>query len=74
MNHQSKAALRILRLYHWRTALHFRAQGLNESADFHIGFVQMLNEFFDLGDTADRDDQRMKGEPLKPAQGPSYDE
>ena len=48
-------ALRELSLYHWRTALYYRAQDLNESANFHIGFVQLLNDFFPVGDTAEQD-------------------
>lgn len=69
------AALRALRLWHWRKVTHNRhearvqelhgrnmsAKNLNLTADFHLKQVQVLNEFFpELGDTAERDAERTK--------------
>lgn len=62
--------LRALRLYHWRRAIVHRngeeyckskgylkdAEGFNRKANRHICAVQTLNSFFDVGDTAEKDD------------------
>ena len=66
-NTSNLIALRELRLYHWQTALYFRSLDLNESADFHIGFVQILNDFFPVGDTAEHDaEARDRAHKVKP--------
>jgi len=60
--------LRKLRLHHWQTALKLRAYGqtpgmrksdtkhYDKKADFHLTQVQLLNNFFPIGDTAEKDD------------------
>lgn len=61
--------LRRLRLWHWRKAMEVRKllerqratlsaeviKGRTATIYTHIGFVQTLNVFFDIGDTAERD-------------------
>lgn len=59
--------LRALRLYHYQAMLRLRtyaadadmrdsdSKHYNKRANFHLGFVQTLNEFFPIGDTAERD-------------------
>lgn len=59
--------LRALRVYHWQKASEHRhmsnvkpmyphiAKWHVEQADFHIKQVQLLNEFFEIGDTAESD-------------------
>mgnify|MGYP003577262532 CR=1 FL=1 len=61
--------LRALRLWHWRQCLMNRTGAesitydspvkdtLNLHADFHLAQVQLLNEFFPVGDTAEGDDK-----------------
>ena len=65
------ARLRELRLWHWREAMKQRARErrlesfivplpekvgqARELANFHIKQVQTLNDFFPMGDTAERD-------------------
>lgn len=62
--------VRALRLYHWRRVTvnrnseaycqskgyTQRAEDFKRKASFHLGAVQTLNSFFDVGDTAERDD------------------
>lgn len=56
--------LRDLRLYHWQAVLRLRtyadmrksdSEHYHKRANFHLGQVQLLNEFFPIGDTAERD-------------------
>lgn len=59
--------LRALRLYHWQVALRLRAyaadadmrksdsEHYNKRANFHLTQVQLLNDFFPIGDTAEHD-------------------
>ena len=65
--------LRALRVWHWREAMRLRKKANrqadkgvadettihanNEKADYHIKQVQLLNEFFGIGDTAEADDK-----------------
>lgn len=61
--------LRALRLWHWRECLSIRdtaqqldgpewlKDNMNLDADFHLAQVQLLNEFFPVGDTAEGDDK-----------------
>lgn len=61
------AGLRALRLYHWQAVLNLRSYAAdadmrksdskhyNKRADFHLTQVQLLNDFFPIGDTAERD-------------------
>lgn len=65
------AKLRALRLWHWRRVLEQRSnqqlcfndkayklsRSYEVSADFHLAQVQLLNEFFPVGDTAEGDDK-----------------
>jgi hypothetical protein len=67
--------LRALRLHHWRKVLLRRkqqvayekinsvamAQQCREIANFHLGQVQLLNEFFYIGDTAEIDAEEKEG-------------
>lgn len=63
--------LRELRLWHWRQMGRARrraldklntdpksalGKALNKEANWHLGAVQRLNEFFPIGDTAEADD------------------
>jgi hypothetical protein len=63
---ESLGRLRALRVWHWRSLLRFRnlarqavnsddVRRYNAEADTHLGFVQSLNDFFEVGDTAERD-------------------
>lgn len=66
----AQGRLRAMRLFHWRSVLahrmYARGKGLtprfikdeNAVADMHLGFVQTLNDFFAVGDTAERDAER----------------
>lgn len=61
--------LRALRLWHWNKILehrryatrlssverHYMAQIADDLADEHLGFVQTLNGFFPIDDTAEKD-------------------
>lgn len=58
--------LREARLWHWKQVLSQRkmaeewnnsilAAAFNTLANFHLGHVQTLNEFFEIGDTAEKD-------------------
>ena len=59
--------LRDLRLYHWQAVLRLRvyaadvdmrksdSEHYNKRANFHLSQVQLLNDFFPIGDTAERD-------------------
>ena len=59
--------LRALRLHHWQAVLNLRSYAAdadmrksdskhyNKRADFHLTQVQLLNDFFPIGDTAERD-------------------
>lgn len=59
--------LRALRLYHWQAVLRLRSyaadadmrksdsEHYNKRANFHLTQVQLLNDFFPIGDTAERD-------------------
>lgn len=61
--------LRNLRLYHWQAVLRLRryakdcearrsdADHYNKRAVFHLTQVQLLNDFFPIGDTAERDNE-----------------
>lgn len=62
----SLAPLRGLRLYHWLEVVEYRRLAAdyprtdlircyNAKADMHLKFVQTLNEFFPVGDTAEQD-------------------
>jgi hypothetical protein len=60
-------ALRELRLYHWREMIMSMAEVYNDprtcavsnvanqTANMHLGFVQTLNDFFPVDDTAEKD-------------------
>lgn len=62
--------LRDIRLFHWREAMRMRrrakgytakgnnavAKALNKQANKHTRYVQVLNDHFPIGDTAERDD------------------
>lgn len=61
--------LRELRLHHWKTALAYREYSTTTAsgtlsaryvqlADQHLKFVQVLNDFFPIGDTAEQDAQK----------------
>jgi len=61
-------SLRALRLWHWKECLKAREAAkhvefsiskklANREADFHLKQVQLLNEFFETGDTAERNAQ-----------------
>lgn len=69
--HNADALLRLraLRLWHYRQLVDCRraaskaetpyfAERCNAEAATHLGFVQSLNDFFEMGDTAEADDQR----------------
>ena len=72
MNKLSGDKLRNLRLWHWREAMHYRKRAkvwrqrgksdmereMDERANQHIKFVQTLNDFFPMGDTAEQDDAK----------------
>ena len=59
--------LRALRLYHWQAVLRLRSyaadadmrksdsEHYNKRANFHLKQVQLLNDFFPIGDTAEHD-------------------
>jgi hypothetical protein len=61
--------LREIRLYHWRWMMtnakardaferkgdRYAAKEFAHKASEHLGFVQSLNDFFPIGDTAERD-------------------
>lgn len=57
--------LRKVRLYHWNCAINITAHAvwvrkntlshLNKAHATHMTFVQILNQFFDIGDTAEKD-------------------
>lgn len=65
------ADLRALRLWHWRQVTANRlaarmhmvegnrglAAARNKTADQHVKFVQILNDFFPVGDNAEGDDR-----------------
>lgn len=68
-NRDALHRLRVLRLWHWRALLAARMHArscasaslmrqYNDAADTHLKFVQSLNDFFENGDTAERDCQR----------------
>jgi len=55
--------LRVLRLWHWEKALQarremddqFMVSNSRDAYNFHMAAVQTLNDFFSIGDTAERD-------------------
>ena len=61
------AGLRALRLYHYLAMVQLRAYAnddalepnhrkhYNKRANVHLGFVQTLNDYFEIGDTAEGD-------------------
>jgi hypothetical protein len=65
--------LRELRLWHWQQAMECRAKGkmareartpmpsFDDRANQHIKFVQTLNDFFPMGDNAERDAENSCG-------------
>jgi hypothetical protein len=67
VNYAQHDALRALRLHHYQAMLRLRSyaddadmrksdsQHYNKRANVHLGFVQTLNEFFPIDDTAERD-------------------
>lgn len=69
---EGKERLRQLRLWHWRAALSARDRARpmlpwgkrnafwDDLANKHIRFVQTLNDFFEVGETAELDDQKSK--------------
>jgi hypothetical protein len=68
---EGQKRLRELRLWHWKQVLIWRdlakyassrhfADSYNKAADEHIKFVQTLNDFFDVGDTAEKDNDTNK--------------
>lgn len=65
---QAAELLRPIRLYHWREAIRhsdlaFISADLDVkassalAAEFHMRYVQQLNEFFEPGDTAEADNK-----------------
>ena len=65
--------VRALRLWHWRGVMHHRnaanfyrtkkgyekeIEWRDRQADFHLKAVQTLNQFFEAGDTAEKDDTK----------------
>lgn len=52
---QQQAIFRALRLVHWDALKLCRANGLNHSANAHVVYIQALNDFFPVGDTAEKD-------------------
>lgn len=67
IDEEQLAVLRAMRLYHWKRVLKLRrvangcvpdtkpARYWHKLANTHMGYVQQLNCFFDLGDTAEHD-------------------
>lgn len=65
-NEDALRRLRELRVWHWRQLLRARmfqrscasaslARQYDQEAATHLGFVQSLNDFFPMGDTAEAD-------------------
>lgn len=70
LDDEDLARLRALRLWHWQKFLHFREHEIKFKvefpissndckilADFHIKQVQLLNDFFPVDDTAEKDNE-----------------
>jgi hypothetical protein len=63
--------LRALRLHHWQAVLRLReyaadadmrksdSEHYNKRANFHLTQVQLLNDFFPIGDTAEHDNVQL---------------
>lgn len=63
--------LRALRLWHWQAVLRLRvyaadadmrksdSEHYNKRANFHLMQVQLLNDFFPIGDTAEHDNAQL---------------
>lgn len=61
--------MRALRLWHWQAVVRLRTYGddadmrksdsehYNKRADWHLTQVQLLNDFFPIGDTAEHDNE-----------------
>lgn len=52
---QQQAIFRALRLVHWDALKLCRANEMHHSANAHIQYIQALNDFFPVGDTAEKD-------------------
>lgn len=68
---ETLAKLRALRLWHWQGVLYNRklanyyanirnaaaTESRQKKANFHLSQVQLLNDFFQMGDTAENDNE-----------------
>jgi len=55
VNSKTLKGLRELRAYHYAEVLRNRKAGRDFEANEHLGYVQTLNDFFPVGDTAGND-------------------